>query len=47
MMVLGAGARPGVIYNDPVQSVDLVPSVGAMMGFSPSQSQGKLIRELV
>jgi arylsulfatase A-like enzyme len=47
MMVLGAGVRQGVIYNDPVQSVDLVPSIGAMMGFSPSQSQGKFIRELV
>src|ERR1700757_1140154 len=47
MMALGAGVRQGVIYNDAVQSVDLVPSIGAMMGFSPSQSQGKLIRELV
>jgi hypothetical protein len=47
MMVLGAGVKHGVIYNDPVQSIDLVPSIGAMMGFSPSQSQGKLIRELV
>jgi hypothetical protein len=47
MMVLGAGVRHGVVYNDPVQSVDLVPSIGAMMGFSPSQSSGKLIRELV
>jgi len=47
MMVLGAGARQGVVYDTPIQSIDLVPSIGAMMGFSPSQSSGKLIRELV
>ena len=47
MMVLGAGVRHGLIYNDPVQSIDLVPSIGAIMGFAPSQSQGKLIRDLV
>lgn len=46
MMALGAGVRHGVVYNDPVQSIDLVPSIGAMLGFSPSQSQGKLIRDL-
>ena len=47
MMVLGAGTRQGVVYDTPIQSIDLVPSIGAMMGFSPSQSSGKLIRELV
>ncbi len=46
MMALGAGVKHGVVYNDPVQSVDLVPTIGAMMGFSPSQSQGNVIREL-
>ncbi len=47
MMVLGAGARQGVVYDTPVQSIDLVPSIGAMMGFSPLQSSGKPIQELV
>lgn len=47
MMVLGQGIRQGVVYDTPVQSVDLVPSIGAIMGFSPSQSNGKLIQELV
>lgn len=47
MMALGAGVRHGVVYNDPVQSVDLVPTLGAMLDFSPSQSRGKVIRELV
>ena len=47
MMALGAGVRPGVIYDEPMQSIDLVPSLGAILGFSPAQSQGKPIRELV
>jgi hypothetical protein len=47
MMALGAGVRQGVVYDDPMQSIDLVPSLGAIMGFSPAQSQGKPIRELL
>jgi hypothetical protein len=47
MMALGAGVREGVVYDDPVQSIDLVPSLGAILGFSASQSQGKPIRELL
>ncbi|HLJ76944.1 MAG TPA: hypothetical protein VKT75_06010 [Acidobacteriaceae bacterium] len=47
MMALGAGIRPGVIYDDPMQSIDLVPSLGAILGFSAAQSQGKPVRELV
>jgi hypothetical protein len=47
MMALGAGVRQGVVYDERVQSVDLVPSLGAIMGFSPAQSTGKPIRELL
>jgi hypothetical protein len=47
MMVLGAGVRQGVVYDTPMQSIDLVPSLGAIMGFAAAQSQGKPIRELV
>jgi hypothetical protein len=47
MMALGAGVRPGVVYDQPMQSIDLVPTLGAMMGFSPLLSQGKPIKELV
>lgn len=47
MMALGAGVRQGVVYDTPVQSIDLVPTLGAMMGFNAAQSQGKPIRELV
>ncbi len=47
MMALGAGVRPGVVYDHPMQSIDLVPTLGAMMGFSPSLAQGRQIKELV
>ena len=47
MMALGAGVKPGIVYDRPVQSIDLVPTIGAMMGFSPKLSQGQPIRELL
>jgi hypothetical protein len=47
MMALGAGVRQGVVYDRPMQSIDLVPSLGAIMGFSASVSQGKPIQELL
>ncbi len=47
MMVLGAGVRAGVIYDEPVESIDLVPTLGAILGFSPSESQGKPMKEVL
>jgi len=47
MMVMGKGVREGVLYEHPVQSIDLVPSLGAMLGFSPVESRGKPISELI
>jgi hypothetical protein len=47
MMALGAGVREGVVYDRPVQSIDLVPTLGTMMGFSPKLSQGRPISELL
>lgn len=47
MMALGTGVREGVIYDQPMQSIDLVPSLGAIMGFSPELAQGKPIKELL
>jgi hypothetical protein len=47
MMALGAGIRPGMIYDDPIQSVDLVPTLGAILGFDAIQSSGKPVKELV
>jgi hypothetical protein len=47
MMALGAGVREGVIYDHPVQSTDLVPTLGAIMGFQATLSQGRPIRDLL
>lgn len=47
MMVLGAGIREGVVFDRPLESVDLVPTLGSMLGFSPALAQGKPIAELV
>ena len=47
MMALGAGVRQGTVYDRPLQSIDLVPTLGAIMGFSPKLSQGKMIHELL
>lgn len=47
MMALGKGVREGVIYDEPMQSIDLVPSLGAIMGFSPQLAQGKPIKEFL
>jgi hypothetical protein len=47
MLALGAGVRQGVVYDRPMQSIALVPSIGSMMGFTPSLCQGKPIQELL
>jgi hypothetical protein len=47
LMALGAGVRQGMVYDRPLQSIDLVPSLGAMLGFSAEQSQGKPITEFL
>jgi hypothetical protein len=47
MMALGAGVRQGVVYDEPMQSIDLVPSLGAMLGFTASESNGRPIKEFL
>jgi hypothetical protein len=47
MMALGPGIRQGVVHERVTQSTDLVPTIGAMMGFSAALSQGKPIGELL
>jgi hypothetical protein len=47
MMALGPGVRQGVLYDRPLDSTDLVPTIGSMMGFSAGLSQGKPIQELL
>jgi hypothetical protein len=47
IMGLGPDIRQGVVYDHPIQSIDLVPTLGAMLGFSPVEAQGKPIKELL
>jgi hypothetical protein len=47
MMAIGPGIREGVVFDRAVESIDLVPTLGARLGFDASQAQGKPIPELV
>jgi arylsulfatase A-like enzyme len=46
MMALGPGIREGVVHDRALDSTDLVPTIGSIMGFSPSFVRGTPIREL-
>ena len=46
MMALGAGVREGVVFDRPLDSTDLVPTLGAILNFFPSLAQGRPIAEL-
>jgi hypothetical protein len=45
MMVRGAGVRENVLVDRPVESTDLVPTLGSLFGFSPDYSHGKILPE--
>jgi hypothetical protein len=47
MMAMGAGVREGVLHDRPLGSTDLVPTIGGILGFTASLSQGKPIAELL
>ena len=47
MMALGPGIRQGVVHDRALDSTDLVPTIGSMMGFTPSLAHGKPITELL
>jgi len=46
MMAMGAGVREGVVIDRSLDSTDLVPSIGSILGFNASLAQGKPIVEL-
>jgi hypothetical protein len=46
MMVLGPGIRKGVVIDRPVESIDLVPTLGSLLGFDPRFAQGKALPEI-
>ena len=47
MMAMGAGVREGIVIDRPLDSTDLVPSLGSILGFSATLAQGKPIAEFV
>ncbi len=47
MMVRGAGVRENVLVDRPVESTDLVPTLGSLFGFSPDSSHGKVLPEVL
>jgi hypothetical protein len=46
MLVIGPGVRENVIVDRPIDSMDLVPTLGSYFGFSPRFAQGKPIEGL-
>src|SRR5215475_6734798 len=47
MLVAGRGVRQGVVFDRAVDSTDLVPTLGATLGFHASLSQGKPVQEVL
>jgi hypothetical protein len=47
MMVLGPGIRENVVVERPVDSTDLVPTLGSLLGFSARMAQGKPLPEVL
>ena len=46
MAALGPGVRENVIIDRPVESIDLVPTLGSLLGFDPRLARGKPLTEL-
>jgi hypothetical protein len=47
MMVLGPNVREGRLIERRIESIDLVPTLGNLMGFHPALAKGNLINELM
>ncbi len=47
MMALGPGIRQNTVVDRPVESIDLVPTVGSLLGFAAPYSQGKPLPEVL
>ncbi len=46
-LALGPGIRQNVVVDRPVQSIDLVPTLGALLGFASPFSEGKALTEVL
>jgi hypothetical protein len=47
MMVLGPGVRENVVIDRPVEPTDLVPTLGALLGFDARMCRGKALTEVL
>lgn len=46
MMALGPGIRENTVVDRQAQSIDLVPTIGALLGFNPRTGQGRPLPEV-
>lgn len=46
MMALGGGIRQNIVIDRPVQTIDLVPTLGARLGFAARRSEGHVLTEV-
>ena len=47
MIAMGPGIRENVVVDRPIESIDLVPTLGALLRFNAALAKGKAIPELV
>lgn len=47
MMVLGPGVRQNAVVDRAIDSLDLLPTLGALMGFSPTFAKGRRLGEVL
>ncbi|MDQ2900927.1 MAG: hypothetical protein M3Y07_14185 [Acidobacteriota bacterium] len=47
MIAMGPGIRENVVVDRPVDSTDLVPTLGRLLGFSPRFARGKALPEIL
>jgi len=47
MLMLGPGIRENAVVDRPVDSLDLVPTLGARLGFTPRMAKGRVLSEVV
>jgi len=47
MLVADKGIRENVVHDRAVDSMDLVPTLGSLLGFNPMMAQGRPIQEVV
>jgi hypothetical protein len=47
MIALGPGIHQNVVVDRPLESVDLVPTIGALLGFQTALASGKPVTEVL